>query len=122
MIAETVKRCYKCGKTKPAAGFYREPRRLDGLSALCRDCRRAQSRAYHRKAKYRNPLLESVGQAAPVSGAIEEMEGCDFSEFDVGWVAVVMDTVIGMNDNVPIKGLAALLVTVRERYRGNVKV
>lgn len=34
------KRCARCGQTKPAAAFYADRRRRDGLYANCRDCHR----------------------------------------------------------------------------------
>jgi hypothetical protein len=44
--APVLKRCTKCGHTKPAAGFYRERTASDGLSPHCKSCRAEGQRAY----------------------------------------------------------------------------
>lgn len=41
-----TKRCGRCGQTKPAAAFYVDRRRKDGLYAHCRDCHRSITDAW----------------------------------------------------------------------------
>jgi hypothetical protein len=41
-----MKRCTKCGETKPAAEFHCNPRMRSGLSSWCRDCHLARVREW----------------------------------------------------------------------------
>ena len=42
----TVKRCPKCGETKPLEGFHRSRRNRDGLRTYCKECHCDDARAY----------------------------------------------------------------------------
>ena len=44
-----MKRCGKCGQTKPETGFYRDSRAKDGLRGWCRACDRRYNTEYHRR-------------------------------------------------------------------------
>lgn len=40
-----MKRCFKCGKTKPIGEFYRHPRMADGHLGKCKTCTRGDVKA-----------------------------------------------------------------------------
>lgn len=42
-----MKRCTKCGETKPVAEFSRDRSKRDGLYPWCKECSRAHRRAYY---------------------------------------------------------------------------
>jgi hypothetical protein len=43
---EAMKRCTKCGETKPSSEFHKDSGRPDGLYIWCKDCQRAKSKAW----------------------------------------------------------------------------
>lgn len=47
--APTSKTCRKCGETKTAADFPRNPRVSDGLSSWCKPCHRAATNAWRER-------------------------------------------------------------------------
>jgi len=46
---EGVKRCSKCGETKPVSEFSRHSRSSDGLKCDCKQCHREYMREYHQR-------------------------------------------------------------------------
>lgn len=54
--AGPLKRCYKCGESKPLAEFHRERRRPDGLQSKCRSCSGAYAK--RRYADNKEVLIE----------------------------------------------------------------
>lgn len=46
-MAEIMKTCTKCGETKPLTDFYKDKHSKDGLTYRCRECNRADGKAYH---------------------------------------------------------------------------
>lgn len=44
----TMKRCPKCGETKPLDSFYRNRSQRDGLTCQCKECHRANRLAYNK--------------------------------------------------------------------------
>jgi DNA-directed RNA polymerase subunit M/transcription elongation factor TFIIS len=48
-MAEQLRRCSKCQQDKPPSAFCRAEFGTDGLSRVCRLCRKAQNAAYHRR-------------------------------------------------------------------------
>lgn len=42
-----MKRCSKCGKDKPLTEFHSDKTRADGLARQCKDCKRANTRAWN---------------------------------------------------------------------------
>jgi hypothetical protein len=51
-----MKHCYKCGKIKPLKEFCKDRSTKDGLSNLCKSCKRAYNRQPKRKAYMRTYL------------------------------------------------------------------
>src|SRR5687767_9671692 len=52
MADSHLKRCFKCGDTKPRGEFYRHPQMGDGLLGKCKDCTKADVRNYWRENAY----------------------------------------------------------------------
>ena len=44
MLAETTKRCFKCGETRPLSYFYKHPRMADGHVNKCKECNKKDVR------------------------------------------------------------------------------
>ena len=49
-----MKRCCKCKIEKPPGDYYSNPATTDGLGTKCKECCRADSRAYHHE-RMKNP-------------------------------------------------------------------
>ena len=49
------KQCSKCGETKPASEFYKEPKVKSGLASRCKQCERARSKATHKRKMDEDP-------------------------------------------------------------------
>jgi hypothetical protein len=61
-----VKRCPKCGITKPESGFYKVPGRYgDGLSGWCRECKKVYLRTYRYA---QDGPLPSEGEVCAICG------------------------------------------------------
>lgn len=48
---KTEKRCPQCGTNKPAGEFYKDGTKADGLSSMCKSCKRRCAVAYYESHK-----------------------------------------------------------------------
>ena len=70
----TVKTCTKCGETKSADGFSRDPSKRDGLSSQCKECRHAYREAHREeiRAKGRAYYEDHRGERLAYNDAYRE--------------------------------------------------
>jgi len=60
------KPCPRCRTVKPAAAFYRDASRPDGLSYYCRECTRALQRHGRHASIERIEKIESIESSASI--------------------------------------------------------
>jgi uncharacterized protein YxeA len=55
-----MKKCNRCGKTKPLTDFHKNPTKSDGVQSMCKDCRRSYHKEHYEKNKesYKRNLKE----------------------------------------------------------------
>ena len=51
VVQKTMKRCSRCGQSKPKSEFYKDRASRDGLGTYCKDCSNARSKEYHARNK-----------------------------------------------------------------------
>jgi len=66
------KPCPRCHTVKPAAAFYRDSSRPDGLSYYCREC----TRSIIRRSRLRPPSIEQAASIEQIV-SIEKIERAD---------------------------------------------
>jgi hypothetical protein len=70
-----TKRCYRCGKTKPASEFYNNRGHRDGLSAACRPCTLTEAHErWRKKHPEPPPYVAPTEKACTVCGVVKPLD------------------------------------------------
>ena len=71
-----MKRCGKCGETKPHSEFYKDKRARDGLMSYCKECAKAAARAWY-ETKYPDKVKKTAERKALAEQGQKPCSGCD---------------------------------------------